>query len=388
VHRDRSLFRRSVVYPARIQWRAIQIGLALYGTATISYLLARFWVGEQWAWVAFANNFVPWWALLGVIAAGIALFSRRRRVLVALQLPILIAFAVWYGDMLWPDHVWSRAASARDENAENSIELTVATFNIRASSSDPVRIAEAIAVLDADIVGVQELNAAHAAVLNGHLAEEFPYQYQFRSINPAGGETNVGILSRYRVIAVERYTPRPNYGRNLRVLVDVEGITVSVYLEHPNSPRHAFSPITYDPWLRDLKIGDLTDTLPDDPNPVLVLCDCNTTDQTAAYRSLDALLVDSFREAGWGLGFTFPAHPIASLPITIPALRIDYVWHSGGGGLVCLADRNTLAARQPSDLPPVRPAAGVRWLPHRTHLRSAPERPYHPRPSTQYRRRR
>jgi vancomycin resistance protein VanJ len=328
VHRDRSLFRHSVVYLARNLWRAIQSGLALYGTATISYLLVRLLGGEQWAWVAFANNFVPWWALLGLIAAGIALFSRRRRKLVALQLPILIAFAVWYGDMLWPDQVWSRAASARDETAETGIELTVATFNIHASSSDPVRIAEAIAALDADIVGVQELNATHAAVLHDDLAREFPYQYQFRSIRPTGGETNVGILSRYPLIAVERYTPRRSYGRSVRALLDVEEITVSVYLEHPKSPRNAFSPIAYDPWQRDLRIGDLVDTLPDDPNPVLVLCDCNMTDQTAAYRSLDALLVDSFREAGWGLGFTFPAHPIANLPITIPVLRIDYVWHS------------------------------------------------------------
>lgn len=328
MHRGRSLVRRSAVYLARILWYAIQIGLALYGTATISYLLARFLFGEQWVWITFANNFVPWWALLGLIAAVIALFSRRRRVLVALQLPILIAFAIWYGELLWPDQVWSHAADARDENAETSIEMTVATFNIRASSSDPARIAEAIAALDADIVGVQELNATHAAVLYGYLASEFPYQYQFRSFNPAGSESNVGILSHYPLIAVERYTPRPSYGRNLRVLVDVEGITVSVYLEHPNSPRHAFSPVAYNSWLRDLKIGDLVDTLPDDPNPVLVLCDCNTTDQTAAYHSLEALLVDSFREAGWGLGFTFPAHPIAILPITIPVLRIDYIWHS------------------------------------------------------------
>ncbi len=57
--------------------------------------------------------------------------------------------------------------------------------------------------------------------------------------------------------------------------------------------------------------------------PVLLMCDCNMTDTSAAYARLRTALNDSFREAGWGFGHTFfpPQSPF-------PIQRIDYIWHS------------------------------------------------------------
>jgi len=63
-------------------------------------------------------------------------------------------------------------------------------------------------------------------------------------------------------------------------------------------------------------IGDLD-------GPVLLMCDCNLTDTSEAYAGLNALLGDSFREAGWGLGHT--SQPSGA---PFPLQRIDYVWHS------------------------------------------------------------
>jgi len=53
-------------------WTLIQAGMLLYGLAMTVYLLARLATGERWKWVALADNFVPWWALGGLAAAGIA----------------------------------------------------------------------------------------------------------------------------------------------------------------------------------------------------------------------------------------------------------------------------------------------------------------------------
>src|SRR5581483_5254308 len=38
--------------------------------------------------------------------------------------------------------------------------------------------------------------------------------------------------------------------------------------------------------------------------PLVLLCDCNMPDTSEGYQRMSALLVDSFREAGWGLGLT------------------------------------------------------------------------------------
>ncbi|MBN1564521.1 MAG: endonuclease/exonuclease/phosphatase family protein [Anaerolineae bacterium] len=319
-----SFIRRAISQLPHTTWKIVQIGLAGYGLFMIVYLLARLLTGEAWAWVLIANNFVPWWALGGAIAAGIALFSRYRLLLVALQLPILIVFVVWYGDLLWPPPSPAVQANTADPD---TIDLTVATYNIRASHSDPYRITETITTFDADMIGLQELDSSHAAVIFSALAEVYPYNYHFKMASPSGNEMNVGILSRYAILTEERYTDR-THGRDVRLLVDVEGITISVYLEHPNSPQHAFSPIDYDPTFHDIKISNLADELASDPRPVIVLCDCNMTDQSETYRQLNDLLIDSFREIGWGLGFTFPAHPLFGSPVTVPMLRLDYIWHS------------------------------------------------------------
>jgi hypothetical protein len=103
-------------------WFLIQAGIVLYGLLVIGYLLARLLVGERWNLVAFANNFVPWMAGLGLALGLIALFSRYRWLLIAMQVPGIVTFLVLYGDLLVPE-----ASQAQHGNGP---ELTVATYNI------------------------------------------------------------------------------------------------------------------------------------------------------------------------------------------------------------------------------------------------------------------
>jgi hypothetical protein len=103
-------------------WLVVQVGIVLYGLLVIGYLFARLTVGERWNIVAFANNFVPWMAALGLALGLIALFSRYRWLLIAMQLPGIVMFLVLYGDLLVPE-----ASQAQHGNGP---ELTVATYNI------------------------------------------------------------------------------------------------------------------------------------------------------------------------------------------------------------------------------------------------------------------
>ena len=106
-------------------------------------------------------------------------------------------------------------------------------------------------------------------------------------------------------------------------MLDVEGTPVAVYAAHPPPPENRALPWAYDATTRDEELRRLReDYLADEQGPVLLLCDCNMSDQSDVYKAMDAVLDDAFWEAGQGLGFTFQG----GLPF--PFLRIDYVWHS------------------------------------------------------------
>jgi vancomycin resistance protein VanJ len=298
-------------------WTLIQAGILLYGLTLSGYLVARLAVGERWKWIALADNFVPWWALAGLAAAGIALFSRQRWLLVLPQLPILIAFLAMYGAMLLP-----RATRAP---AGHSRVLTVATHNIKAWTSDPQRVADAVAALDADVIGLEEVGPLHADLFRRALSEKYPYQALYPEL-PFHG---VALLSRYPITQETVIRPFPDSMLYLRAVVDVESTPITIYVVHPPPPWMSTSPLAYDSKQRDTEIALLREKyLCHETGPLIVLGDFNMSDQSNAYHRLDHQLIDSFREAGRGLGLTFPAGAFLNFPRWPRLLRIDYVWHN------------------------------------------------------------
>jgi vancomycin resistance protein VanJ len=302
----------------RMVWLFIQVGIVGYGMAVLGYLLLRVTAGEQWNIVALANNFAPWITVGALVPALIAVFSRRRWALIALQVPSLIAFVFLYGDLFWP-----RGSVAR---AEHGIELTVATYNMLSGESDPARVIQVIDDLNADVIGLEELGPTQAALITQQLAEEYPYRRLYTSLRSHG----VGLLSRYPILE-ERIFSASRFDRNVRqvrIVLDVGGTPVTVYVSHPHSPGDIFPPTAYDTSERDTDLAVLREQIENETNPTLVVCDCNMTDQSDAYRLMDKLLTDSFREAGWGFGFTFPAPHESTFSFLPTMIRIDYVWHS------------------------------------------------------------
>jgi hypothetical protein len=102
-------------------WILIQIGIVIQSLLVIGYLLARLVVGERWDIIAFANNFVPWIAAVGLSLSVIALLSRYRWALIALQMPGIVVFLVLYGELFLPGGSTAQQAGGP--------ELTVATYN-------------------------------------------------------------------------------------------------------------------------------------------------------------------------------------------------------------------------------------------------------------------
>jgi vancomycin resistance protein VanJ len=181
-----------------------------------------------------------------------------------------------------------------------------------------LRVAEVLSKLDADLVGVSEYEPGPSAQLYDQVADRYPHHAFFP------GRTDVGLLSRYPILRSQLIDPAELRSPLLRAVVDVQGVPVVVYVVHIASPEFSRLPFGYDDSQRDREMALVRDLLVRETGPLLVLCDCNLSDQSDAYRAWDRFLTDSFREAGRGMGFTFPGERRF-----VPALvRIDYIWHS------------------------------------------------------------
>jgi endonuclease/exonuclease/phosphatase (EEP) superfamily protein YafD len=72
------------------------------------------------------------------------------------------------------------------------------------------------------------------------------------------------------------------------------------------------------------------DMIEGQPEPLILLGDLNSTPMHEVYGMLSVRLVDAFREAGWGLGHTFPTQGgrLWGVPYPGRLVRIDHVFHS------------------------------------------------------------
>jgi vancomycin resistance protein VanJ len=260
--------------------------------------------------VLWLNNMTVCWGFVGFAACVIALLFRRRRLLIALQLPMISTFMVWYGPQFVPH---------RGEAVPDTTTLRVATFNvgINLSDSDPVRVEHIIEAMNADIVGLQDVVVGSDLV--PMLQDVYPY-----TVLPSGSQ-QIGLVSRYPIIE-----QKPFQKRFLRAVVSFNGRAITVFVFTILAPGHIWNPWTYEPQNNPPELAKILDAISGETNPVIVLCDCNASDQSPIYRSLDSRLSDAFRDAGWGLGLTYPAHFTPQVPFGFPLMRLDYIWHSPG----------------------------------------------------------
>jgi endonuclease/exonuclease/phosphatase (EEP) superfamily protein YafD len=275
------------------------------------WLFLDFILRDTWWPLALANNAAVFLFLPLVPLALLAWFAPRRRVLLGLLVFPALTFAWLYGGLFLP----------RLEAAPAGTPLRAMTYNVLYSNRDYAAIAEVVHTVNADVVGFEELSSEHVAALITRLAD-YPYQ----ALNLGDGLGDVGLVSRFPIESAEAFDLPP---RNLamRVVLNVDGRRVRVYVVHLSADN--FGPLqaaAMAPGRFAARAGETNqlraelETLTD---PYLLLCDCNLTDQSAAHRTLRAVLGDSFREAGWGFG-----HTITVLGFPVPLQRIDYVWHS------------------------------------------------------------
>ncbi|MBK8019906.1 MAG: endonuclease/exonuclease/phosphatase family protein [Chloroflexi bacterium] len=308
-----------------VRWIANAISLlASAGLVVIDlFVLLHITVNERVEWIAASNN-VAVWVLLAAIPLLLLILAipigRRWRALLAL--PALVALLISQGPLFLPD-----GAILASE-----VRFTVASFNATAQQDVPEQAplrAQAMLSTGADILGIQEFDFPPRYI--PLLEETYPYYFTPSDLIGTGHDMPYALFSKYPIdpSEVEVIAERPDRQRPVaaRFVVTIETQPISVYVMHTVKPDIALIPPWYDAWERRAGTLDVVARVGEDDNPVIVLCDCNMSDQTADYARMAELLADSWFERGSGFGFTVPA---VSFRAPFPFMRVDYIWHSDG----------------------------------------------------------
>jgi vancomycin resistance protein VanJ len=290
-----------------------------YAAALLAFFALRSTLRPWPPPLALVSTFAPFLFLPLLLVVPLALWARSRWALIP-TVAVLLLFAGRYGPLFVPRPGPGRCAA--------NPGLRVMTFNL---GWNLARGEELVAIIEAeepDILAVQEVTPAMAALFEQELAAAYPY-----TVLRPGVETT-GLLSRYPILAEEWIEPSGGGRATLHVTVGWNGLPLEIFVVHPWAPGLD--------WVRDTLIPQgLHDTVPQRQitevaalaaaadGLTVLLGDFNSTDDTQAYAETAALLVDSYRQGGWGFGFTFPKGlRVRGLPVPGPLVRIDYIFHS------------------------------------------------------------
>jgi len=226
------------------------------------------------------------------------------------------------------------------------VVATFATYNIHAGAgSDNVydldRTAAAIRALDADVVGLEEVDVHWgarsdwqdvAAELGRRLGMQLAFAPIYDFDPPATGEPRrqygVAVLSRFDIVASENHditrlstqvpdpvpAPAPGF---LEATIQVQGARTHVYVTHLDYRG--------DPTVRSMQVADTRRILAEDPagaNQVL-LGDFNAEASAPELAPLWDVLQDA-----WAVAPERTGEPGLTYPATTPVKRIDFVTSS------------------------------------------------------------
>jgi vancomycin resistance protein VanJ len=221
----------------------------------------------------------------------------------------------------------------------NAPALRVMTYNMLGYTDRADAVVATIRQSDADVVAVQELNLGAAEAIRRDLLREYPYQI----LDPHDGVEGLGAISRLPLRLSTDTLPGRWIGTPQILQLDWQGATATILHVH-TVPTTAFIDFIRAPQGIEASIRNREDNMraltayvaAHRDQLLIVTGDLNMTDQNTSYQIIASELSDAWREAGWGLGHTFPstnynAGPLPRIGSYYPlmwALRLDYIFHS------------------------------------------------------------
>ncbi|GAB4524793.1 MAG: hypothetical protein Fur0018_08660 [Anaerolineales bacterium] len=217
--------------------------------------------------------------------------------------------------------------------ARAASSLHIVTYNVLGLQGHTMPAIDVIHTLNADLVCLQEVTPNMAQALTQNLSE-YPYQY----LSPQETVFGMGILSKMPLKPVEH-----NLGDGWIGIQVFQGtfdkrpfLLVNFHL--PAYTLRSMAALTYNFQVRNALAARLVHFTTEQTWPLVECGDANATPLSTAYRILQqGGLRDSWREAGWGFGNTFPGslEAASSRPHLgrFPLLprwsaRIDYVLYT------------------------------------------------------------
>jgi len=284
-----------------------------YFTLLFGWAIAHMIWGDSLWWLFMFNALAVWlFAPLPVIFL-IACLVRKREVWVATGLVFLLGI-VLFGRAYLP----RMAAPALPGQA-----ITVMTYNVMGFNDRPDQVVETILATQADIVTLHELNPTVAKAIRQTLRTEYPYQ----ELDPQEKYSGSGVISRYPLVLAEERLPGTWLGAAYVFHATVAGKQVTVLQAH--TPATGLGSIPYLEQTisnREEHARIIKDFVETHPGPLIAPIDFNSTTLNTSYRIVTTVLSDAWLEVGWGLGHTFPAGTHS--PVSIPLVRIDYIFYS------------------------------------------------------------
>jgi vancomycin resistance protein VanJ len=310
--------------------KLVNIAAGLYLLFILAYLLARFIIQDGFWFVALLNSFAFVLFLPLPLLLILALLSRSRRAFVRL-LPVVVVVLLWFGPRWLPK-----------ATADIPPDLRVMTNNVWHWNRTPEAVVALIQATRPDVVLLQEVDPATQGAALAALDAAYPYQERLTDSIRAGMYTAVNItLSRYPFVVSEIVqldsASMPAIWRNV---IEVEEQRVAVYNVHLTSPvgppripigDNYFAQVAlgFDDTERNRQIDALLAYLDTEIYPYIVGGDFNMGDLSMTYTRVASQMRDSFGEAGYGYGGTWPVTEALGLPDFLPPfMRMDYLWHS------------------------------------------------------------
>jgi vancomycin resistance protein VanJ len=309
--------------------------VGLYIAALACYLLLRLLFGDRFWWLSLLNTFAYFVFLPLLVLLPASLVFRMRRNVLRL-VPVALIGGLWLVPYYLPKNPASIPAGQT---------LRALTFNVWGYNPRMNDVEAWIHGSGADVVMLQEITPQHTQDVLPKLYDIYPYHSDQEDTHHWNGTANYNTtLSRYPIVAIEEVNlGTPDTSNPVRIVLDVNGQKIAVYNVHmawpggkprlpvPERFNHFYVQVMlgYTDKIRNAQINSLLEHLKSEPYPYIVAGDFNTSDLTPTYNLLASHLRDSFREAGTGLGGSWPVASSRGLPGFIPPLiRIDYIWHS------------------------------------------------------------
>lgn len=288
-----------------------------------------------WRLLVASPFFERWWPLqlsevFGVWACAplplllvACLVWRNRWSTFALIVPLLW-FVVEYGSLFVPEMTTSVRASAEVPT------LRVMTFNTWKEFRSRAEFVASVEEWQPDLIAMQEVHSVLRRDLES-LSTTWPYQV----VDVIRSSSRIALLSKYPIEKVK--VDESTLGCHcMQALVRWQDRTVRVIVVHIRAPslgarNFKGSPLRvvgFDTSLQERSLQQVIDIVEASQEPVIVLGDFNTTERQVGYKALLAAgLSNAHAEAGWGLGFTYPAPATRLSWLFFPVIRIDHVFY-------------------------------------------------------------